>query len=109
MVLVAKRMETIDITDKPDLVDVAEEVRTTGEPLVLRRGGEDLAVIRPVTKAAIRPPKSPAMRRLKPKRLSEADREAFLSAAGGWADVDTDKLIEDIYAARAVQRPSSEP
>jgi hypothetical protein len=26
--------------------------------------------------------------------------EAFRSAAGSWADVDTDKLIEGIYAMR---------
>ncbi len=29
-----------------------------------------------------------------------AHYEAFRQAAGSWADVDTDKLIEDIYATR---------
>ena len=37
----------------------------------------------------------------------KADYEAFRSAAGGWKDVDTDKLIADIYADRALSdRPA---
>jgi hypothetical protein len=34
---------------------------------------------------------------------SSADRDAFLSTAGGWKDlVDTDKLIENIYESRSI-------
>ena len=36
----------------------------------------------------------------KKQEKTKADYEAFLSAAGGWKDVDTDKLIADIYATR---------
>ncbi len=99
----AKAMKSIDITNRPDLVDVAEEVRATGEPRLLRRNDEEVAIITPLTPAPARPPKAPATQRLKPKKLTEADLAAFHSAAGGWKDVDTDKLIEDIYAARDVQ------
>lgn len=31
--------------------------------------------------------------------------EAFLSAAGGWSDVDTDALVERIYAERKSSKP----
>ena len=37
---------------------------------------------------------------------TEADHQAFLSSAGGWKDVDTDKLLENIYESRkASSRP----
>lgn len=42
-------------------------------------------------------PRKSSSRRKKP---TLEDYEAFRSAAGSWADVDTDKLIEDIYAMR---------
>ncbi|MEA2573007.1 MAG: hypothetical protein QOH93_305 [Chloroflexia bacterium] len=36
-------------------------------------------------------------------RRSPANREAFLSTAGGWKDlVDTDRLIENIYESRSI-------
>ncbi len=103
----AKPMKSIDITHRPDLVDVAEEVRATGEPRMLRRNDEAVAVITPIVPVRAQRPNPPA-RRLKPKKMTEAEIEAFFSAAGGWADIDTDKLIEDIYAARDVQRPPPE-
>lgn len=102
----AKPMKSIDITNRPDLVDAAEEVRATGEPRLLRRNNEAVAIITPIMPARTRPPKAPAKRRRKPEKMSEADIEAFFSAAGSWSDVDADKLIEDIYAARDVQRVS---
>lgn len=37
---------------------------------------------------------------------TRADYEAFLAAAGSWADVDVDAFIEDVYASR---RSSSRP
>lgn len=86
----------IDIskTGVPSLAEIAEEVRRTNRPRVLRRADEDVAVISPVRKAAKRSP-------FKPK--SQADIDAFLSSAGGWKGiVDADKLREDIDASRAL-------
>ena len=105
----AKPMKSIDITNRPDLVAVAEEVRATGEPRLLRRNDEAVAIITPITSVRTRPPKAPAGQRLKPRKMTEADIEAFFAAAGSWADVDTDKLIEDIYAARRVERVPDVP
>ena len=91
----AKEMDYIDISSIPDLLRIAEEVRTTKKPHVLRRDNEDLAVLIPIT---------PARHRAK---RTKADYNAFLAAAGGWKGlVDTDKLIEDIYESRAL---STEP
>ncbi len=100
----AKPMKSIDITNKPELVDVAEEVRAAGEPRTLRRNDEAVAIIVPIIAMPIRPPKAPTTRRLKPKKLTDADLAAFRSAAGGWKDVDIDTFIEDIYTARSVER-----
>ena len=34
------------------------------------------------------------------KNIKKLKREKFLSAAGGWSDIDTDGLIKDIYKDR---------
>jgi hypothetical protein len=44
----AEELVRIDVDDVPELRHLAEEVRETGEPRVLRRDGEDLAVLMPV-------------------------------------------------------------
>lgn len=38
---------TVDISESPELARLAEAVRATGEPCVLRRGEEEIAVIVP--------------------------------------------------------------
>ena len=89
--------EAIDVRDLPDLEQLAEEVRRTGEPRMLRRADEELAMIVPV----------PKRRRPAGRVKTAADRKAFLSSAGGWRDlVDTDQLVADIYESR---RLSSRP
>lgn len=96
----AQDMRVVDIDDAPDLARLAEEVRASNEPRILRRGNEDIAVLMPVKHAA---------KRRAGRAKTEADLEAFRSAAGGWKDVDTDKLIRDIYTDRAMSdRPPIE-
>jgi hypothetical protein len=96
----ADHAKSIDISDVPDVLKLAEEVSRAGEPRVLRRNGEDLAVVLPLP--------SPEKRR-GGRALSEADYEAFRSAAGGWQDIDTDRLIENIYESRRIStRPPVE-
>jgi len=85
----------IDISHMPELLRLAEEVRTSGEPRVLTRDRQDLAVLIPVKSRRIRRPKTPA------------DYEAFRSAAGGWKGlIDTETFIEENYESR---RLSSRP
>ena len=84
----------IDASDDPTLSRVAREVRDSRKKHIIRLDDEDVAIISPIRK------------RRKGRTISKEDYEAFLSALGGWKDVDTDKLIEDIYAARrAGDRP----
>ena len=87
----------IDITNMPELVKIAEEVDATKTPRELRRENKPVALITPVTGAK---------KAKKRKGKTKADYEAFKSAAGGWKDIDTDKLIADIYAARRQDRKS---
>lgn len=44
----AEHPESIDFGDVPEILRLAEEVRRAGEPRVLRRDGEDLAVVVPL-------------------------------------------------------------
>jgi len=96
----AEQPKSIDISDVPDILRLAEEVRRAGEPRVLRRDGEDLAMVVPMPR--------PTKTRL--KKPTGADYAAFRGAAGSWADIDTDTLIEDIYRARGEgTRPIDRP
>lgn len=90
----AKEMRSIDISSVPDLVRIAEEVRTTGRPRILRRNGEDMAMVVPI---------APGHKRKVRRTRTKADYDAFLSAAGGWKGlVDAEKLLADIYESRAI-------
>lgn len=96
----AEQPKSIDISDVPDILRLAEEVRRAGEPRVLRRDGEDLAMVVPM----------PRPRKTRLKKPTTADYAAFRSAVGSWADIDTDTLIEDIYRARGEgTRPIDRP
>ena len=80
----------IDITTMPDLARIVEEVEATKKPRELRRENRVVAVIAPAKS-------TPANKK---RGKTKADYEAFKSAAGGWKEIDTDKLIENIYASR---------
>jgi hypothetical protein len=82
----------VDITTMTtaDLLRLVEEINATRTPRVLKRENKTVAMLLPVAQA-IKP------RKLK---LTKADYEAFRSAAGGWKEVDTDILIQNIYATR---------
>jgi hypothetical protein len=87
----ATEYASIDIGDAPSLSELADEVRRTNRPLVLRRADEDIAIISPVKKTT---------KRSSVKKKSAADMAAFWSAFGGWKDVDTERLKADIYESR---------
>jgi len=91
----AKELKAIDISNVPELLRIAEEVRASNEPRILRRENEDLAILTPTK----RPRRSA-------RAKTQADYEAFRSAAGSWKVVDADQLIADIYESR---RLSSRP
>jgi hypothetical protein len=87
--------EPIELGDASELLQVAEEVRRSHTPRLLRHAGEDLAIVVPVSH-------TPTKRR-RGREKTAADYEVFRRAAGSWKDlVDTDKLIEDIYESRRI-------
>jgi hypothetical protein len=93
----ARELRSIDISNAPELLRLAEEVRASGEACLLRRDREDIAVLTPVVPIVGRRPK---------RAKTAADRAAFRSAAGSWKDVDTDALIRTIYESRRSSRPA---
>jgi hypothetical protein len=94
--------EALDVSASPELLRLAEEVRSTGRPRALQRGGETLAVIVPFPEASGR------QRRW--RAPTAQDVAAFRSAAGSWADVGVEAFLADVYAARDVldERPPVE-
>ncbi len=94
----AREMIPVDITHTPEVLRLAEEVRSSKTPRVLRRNGEEIAVLMPL---------SPARRRgKKAKAHTKADYEAFLSSAGSWrGNVDVEKFHRDLEESRRLTRP----
>ena len=95
-----KEMTPIDVTNTPELLQLAEEVRRNGQARVLRRDREDLAVVIPVSAAKRRARKT--------RTYSKEDDEAFLASAGGWKDFDLEKFLRDIDESRRISRPPVE-
>lgn len=91
----AKELASIDISKSPDVLRIAEEVRATNIPRILRRDNEDIAVVMPIHPR---------------RRVGHHDpHRAFLSAAGGWKNlVDADALKRDLKASRGSDRASVE-
>lgn len=86
---------SIDLSTMPDLERLADEVRNTGRPRVLRRDNEAVALLVP----------APPARRRRRRAVSAADDAAFLASAGSWKDVDTDALLAAIAEGRRSSRP----
>jgi hypothetical protein len=88
----AEHVEPLDVSDTSELLQLAEEVHRSHTSRILRRHGEDLAMVVPL-------PQGSATNEVVGKK-TEADYQRFLSAAGAWADLDTEALKEYIYRAR---------
>jgi hypothetical protein len=86
-----RKLPAIDITNRPDLLRLAEEVNATKSPRKLLRENETLAVVMPV--GATLPAK-------KKRAKTKADYEAFRNAAGSWKDVDVEQFKAAIYESR---------
>jgi hypothetical protein len=94
----AREMIPVDITHTPEVLRLAEEVRSSNTPRVLRRDGEEIAVLTPIS--------SSRKRSRKRRTYTKADDEAFLASAGGWKDFDLEKFLKDNEESR---RLSSRP
>ena len=84
--------KSIDVSNSPELLKLAEEVRDSGEPCLLRKGRRQVAVLLPA-------PGGTRVRR--GRQRTEADHQAFLASMGSWADlIDVDRFLADIRASR---------
>ncbi len=91
--MMTKELKLVDISNVPELVRLAQEVKAANEPRILQSEGEDIALLMPVTSTSKRHKKA----------RSESDYEAFLDSAGGWRElVDTEELKENIYESRRI-------
>jgi hypothetical protein len=97
MVTAVAKETVLDVSNAPELLRLAEEVRASNTPRVLSRDDEPLAVVVPVR----RPRKA--------KRPTAEDLAATLSTAGAWQGlVDAVELKRQIKEARSDHRPPIE-
>lgn len=86
----ARVLKSIDLGSLPAIVREIEDALVEGVPIILRDGNREIAVVEPL----------PVESRIG-KPLTPEEKERFLSSAGSWKDnVDTDRLLRDIYASR---------
>lgn len=52
-----REITAVDVTSSTDVLRLAEEVRRGGQPRLLRRDSEDLAILSPVVPKVKRPPR----------------------------------------------------
>jgi hypothetical protein len=94
----AKELRRIPFAEfETDPAGVFERVVDEREAVVVEKDNGSAAVLRPL------PARKASRRR---RVVTDADYAAFLSSAGGWAEVDTEKLKHDIAESR---RLSSRP
>src|SRR6266550_2855875 len=86
----------IDISNHPDMLHLAEEVRATRTPRVLKRDRESIAVVMPLA-TALPLQGQDIWKHYDAKRVQKALKES----AGALAEVDTETLLSDIAAQRA--------
>src|SRR5436309_12326171 len=95
-----RNLKPVEISDSSDLLRLVEEVKARKESYLLQHDGEDIAVLIPAPKV---------LRRRGKRAKSEAHMAVFYASAGGWEDMDTDKLKQDIYESRCIStRPPVE-
>jgi hypothetical protein len=81
----------IDISRRPDVLTLAEEVVTSGRPRILRKGGVELVVMMPFTPNRTAP---------QPGVTTE---EAFARAAGTWPEEFGDEVQHQVRQSRNAQ------
>ncbi len=83
----------IDITNMPDLVQIAEEVEATNRPRVLKRDDTPIAMLTPVKKKPSAKAKSKSLK-------------AALALAGAWKDLPADQMEEELDRIRHSSKPT---
>ena len=85
----AKEVRRVDVGSVPELLRIAQQVKATGEPCLLERENEELAMITPMTR-----PASPAVRRRKTGIITKDDpiwNIVGMGASEGTGDISENK------------------
>ena len=97
----AREMVPLDVTNTPEVLRLAEDVARTGVPRVLRRNGDDLAVVRPAARS-------------RPKRSGRSSPNAWLEGLIGIGESESDGADDapaniHLYVAKATLGAGSSP
>jgi hypothetical protein len=84
---------TIDITNMPDLVRIAEEVEATNKPRLLKRENTPVALLTPVKKQTTS--------QTKKKSIQDT-----LALAGAWGDRDWNEVETELDRIRHSSKPT---
>jgi hypothetical protein len=84
---------SIDITNIPELVRIAEEVEATNKPRVLKRDNTPIAILTPVKKKPSAKAKQKAMKET-------------LALAGAWGDRDWNEVEAELDHIRHNSKPT---
>jgi hypothetical protein len=103
---VVSEVQSIELADIDDLAALVDDVRRSGRSRILRRDGEDVAVLMPAGNEANR--RSRSTRRAQPTVAEVKRSQAGIKAAiGSWKDVDADTLKDELRSQRNIAtRPS---
>ena len=98
----ARRLQSLDITNTPELLHLAEEVQRTRQPRVLERGGQAVAVVVPITA------KNRIARREQVIETEIWADAGVIDAADVWASYDPGQVEAGLKAAQGALA-SSQP
>lgn len=90
-----RNLTPLDISNQPDILRLAEEVRATRTPRVLKRDNESIAVVMPLA-TTLPQQGEDTWKHYDAKRVQRALKES----AGALAGVDKETLLNDIAADR---------
>jgi len=92
----SRQIIPIDASNLPDLLKVAEEVNMTKTPRLIKRNGENLALLLPTGKKTTYPQKRTIWTHYNPQKV----RAALQQSAGALQGVDRKELLRDLADQR---------
>jgi len=95
--MATKTIAVIDIDEPTDVSSLIDGLESTLDPVILRRGGREIAMITPLGRGRSTAPPLPS------KEITEEDRAAARAAAGSWVgNVDFDAFRKALADSRAL-------
>ena len=92
----SSKVSPIDASNLPDLLKVAEEVSMTKTPRLIKRNGENLALLLPTGKKTTYPQKRTIWTHYNPEKV----RAALRDSKGALQGVNREKLVSDLAEQR---------